>query len=453
MYELEINELLDSSKRVNIAITNKQWFKESELYKNIIEETKWVEELNPELNINQRIILIRDNITDFKICPICSNKFKFKIPILKTTTYCSKRCSHVSSLAKRLESQKINNLRKIDSQEIRTLEETKDFIKLQFNKTNGVYEQQAVKHGFYKSIIHYNNIEDISFIAKMYNVLNDIKELPKCKNCNEEITSFINKNDGYRIFCSVSCQVSSNTEKRIQTYFNTTGYLSPHHNPEVIEQKIKNSIIKWGYEVPQLNPTVLSKSKSTRFERYGDEKYVNKEQKEETNLQKYGVKSVLSLQDKKEEAMLVKYGVRYYAHHKDFKNKYEETCLAKYGVRNYTQLGITNGYKWYEYILPSGNIAKYQGYEGRYIPVLLRAFGEENICFNKSDIPSIKYIGLDNKDHYYFPDFYIPSKNLIIEIKSEYTLNCSYEINMLKFQAVKDAGYNFKLKIYKIKKN
>lgn len=41
------------------------------------------------------------------------------------------------------------------------------------------------------------------------------------------------------------------------------------------------------------------------------------------------------------------------------------------------------------------------------------------------------------------PDFYIPSENLIIEIKSSYTLD---EQNMKdKFKAYKDLGYNTKL--------
>ena len=63
-------------------------------------------------------------------------------------------------------------------------------------------------------------------------------------------------------------------------------------------------------------------------------------------------------------------------------------------------------------------------------------------------MPEIWYIGTDNKQHRYFPDVYIPKTNTIYEVKSEYTLNINLEINKLKFQAVKDAGYNFVLKVY-----
>lgn len=380
------------------------------------------------MNINQRIIIIRDDITDFKKCLICNSDIKFNSTLTKTANYCSKICSHKSSLTKRLESQKINNQRKISEQEIKTIEETKEYIKSEFSKTNGNYDQQAIKNGFYKSIMFHSVIlhNNITFIERMYNILNDISEIPMCLKCGEQIIKFVNKIIGYRDFCSVSCQSSFNSSKRIQSYFDRTGYLSPHYNPEVILKRIENSQIKWGYAVPQLHPEVTQKSKETRLEHYGNEKYVNKEQREDTNLLKYGVKSVLSLQAKKEEAM-----------------------LAKYGVRNYSQLGLTNGYKWYEYILPSGKIIKCQGYESRYIPVLIRKYGEENICFNKRDIPKIKYIGIDNKDHYYFPDFYISSENLIVEIKSKYTYDANKETNNLKFQATKDAGYKLKVKIYR----
>lgn len=47
-----------------------------------------------------------------------------------------------------------------------------------------------------------------------------------------------------------------------------------------------------------------------------------------------------------------------------------------------------------------------------------------------------------------FPDAYVPSANTIYEVKSDYTLNQDLETNNLKFQAVKDTGYNFVLKVY-----
>ena len=49
------------------------------------------------------------------------------------------------------------------------------------------------------------------------------------------------------------------------------------------------------------------------------------------------------------------------------------------------------------------------------------------------------------KKHRYFPDFYIPKDNLIIEVKSTFTYNKELEKNLLKEQCVKDAGFKYKL--------
>ena len=191
----------------------------------------------------------------------------------------------------------------------------------------------------------------------------------------------------YRVFCTISCQASFNSSKRSSTYKSKTGYDHPHHNPLVKTQMKQNSLEKYGTEHPSQSQ-----------------------------------------------------------HSKD---KTKETKLERYGVRNFAQTGLApTGYQWYEYVLPSGKIIKCQGYENRYIPILIRKYGEDNIEFEKSKIPKIKYT-MESKTHMYFPDFYIPEDNLVIEIKSEYTLNVDLERNNLKFQAVKEAGYAFKLKTYK----
>ena len=62
--------------------------------------------------------------------------------------------------------------------------------------------------------------------------------------------------------------------------------------------------------------------------------------------------------------------------------------------------------------------------------------------------PTIWY-EIDGTTRRYHPDFWIPSQNIVVEVKSEYTkgLEGSEWNNMLraKRQAVKDSGFKFRL--------
>jgi transposase len=95
------------------------------------------------------------------------------------------------------------------------------------------------------------------------------------------------------------------------------------------------------------------------------------------------------------------------------------------------------------YTLPSGKIIKVQGYEPQFLDYVFEnnLVKEEDFDFRQIRIP---YKTNDNKRHYYYPDFHIPSKNLIIEIKSTYILNKQgKDIQELKHQACINKGFNY----------
>ena len=63
---------------------------------------------------------------------------------------------------------------------------------------------------------------------------------------------------------------------------------------------------------------------------------------------------------------------------------------------------------------------------------------EQAVCYR-----SFYYDSINKENKIAIPDFYIPSTNTIVEIKSNYTLNVQ---NMLdKKLAYENAGYKFKL--------
>lgn len=244
---------------------------------------------------------------------------------------------------------------------------------------------------------------------RIYWIMNNISEHPRCLECN---TSFYPKfrgyNFGYRKFCSSSCSVKNpNTRNKMkETYFNKTGFehsaqnpecldkmkitflerngvLSNFHRNEVQQTIIDNLFQKTGYVNQFQIPEVVERIKRERFDRTG---YENPQQDPEVFLR-------------------------------------------------------TQRYKTKELILPSNRKIKYQGYENIVINELLKTYNEDEIVFGKN-IPEIWYI-FENKKKKYFPDLYIPSEELIIEVKSYYTYEKDLEKNLAKKQGCIQSGFNF----------
>lgn len=62
---------------------------------------------------------------------------------------------------------------------------------------------------------------------------------------------------------------------------------------------------------------------------------------------------------------------------------------------------------------------------------------------------SLKYVNNKGEIHRYIPDFYIKSKNLLIEVKSEFTFYTSIDDNIAKCKAAQEMGYNIEFIVFK----
>lgn len=75
--------------------------------------------------------------------------------------------------------------------------------------------------------------------------------------------------------------------------------------------------------------------------------------------------------------------------------------------------------KWYDVEMPDGTIQKVQGtYELRYARHLL----SQGLAFTTQPKPGLKYVDQFGGTHKYNPDFWVPSLESYVEIKSTYTL-------------------------------
>lgn len=206
-----------------------------------------------------------------------------------------------------------------------------------------------------------------------------------------------------------------------------------HHNKNAeINTKMTDSLIK-RYEVDGCE--IISRTQATNMKRYGEIHY------NRTDEGKLRIR----------ETCLEKYGVDNFSQTPEFSDKFKNTCLMKYGVEHPSQDTSVHEQqqkkRWKLYTLPSGRIIKIQGFENMLLDELLITHNENCIIVDRKLMPKIFYIQ-DNITRRYFPDVYIPYENLIIEVKSTYTVTLNIEKNILKAQAVRDAGFNFLLKVY-----
>lgn len=178
---------------------------------------------------------------------------------------------------------------------------------------------------------------------------------------------------------------------------------------------------------------------------HNDEKC--KEKRKATNLERYGSENVLSqhclIRQKAKETIKRRYGSTEIFSTKHFQDKHKENSLQKYG----TEWPMQNK----EVFARNMKSKRHYFYDNTHFDSTWElAFW---IYCKDKDIPierepcKIKYLGIDNKPHYYFPDFRINNKTLI-EIKADHLLDSS---GKLKDKAKQTCIDKYKIKLLRSK--
>jgi predicted RNA-binding Zn-ribbon protein involved in translation (DUF1610 family) len=239
--------------------------------------------------------------------------------------------------------------------------------------------------------------------------------------------------------------------------------LSEIHNTAECKEKIKTTCFeKYGTENPSLNTEIKEKIgnkvrskearekyKQTSIKNYGTEHPMFNLQVKEIMREKISSKEV---QDKIIATSLERFGAERNTKTSAFREQYTATCIERFGVRSPVQnadifdkmMKTTHRYK--DFITPSGQIIQCQGYEHFALETLFYMYDEGDIKTGRA-VPEIWY-KLNRKRRRYFCDIYIPSENLIIEVKSGYTFNKEKTMNIAKQNACITAGFNFEFWIF-----
>jgi hypothetical protein len=151
---------------------------------------------------------------------------------------------------------------------------------------------------------------------------------------------------------------------------------------------------------------------------------------------------------------LAAHGVRFHTQRESVQKKMRKTMLRKFGCEHALQnkeLFLKQQKKALgrrPYKLGDQTVFV-QGYEPLALDWVQLHIGidpSDILCGSKKEIPSIRYYW-QRKTRIYYPDFYVPSRNAIVEVKSTYSYQMTKQQVIAKAKACKDAGYKFILMV------
>ena len=263
-----------------------------------------------------------------------------------------------------------------------------------------------------------------------------------CKICKKE-TKFKSIYKGYKNCCSKECSIIYTYNRTKKSNLEKYGVFNPYQRNDVKEKSKKTCLKNYGVKYSMQSEEIRKKGKKTKERKYNNENYINLEKRKQTCLEKYGVDHIFkdkNCKEKRKQTWIKKYGVEYPSQNKEVKLKTKRTNLKKLGVEYPMQNKLVleksqkSGYKLKQF--KNTNL----WYQGTFELDFLNSF--YNLFPDIQRGPTVKY-KLQGNNHYYFPDFYIPSLNLIIEIKNLYR----YKLNLLKIKIqekfVKENNFNY----------
>lgn len=343
---------------------------------------------------------------------------------------------------------------------------------------------------------------EISIQQRFYHVWFGFYEIEKCPYCSSakmfsKIPKFSTDRYGitptnpvnyYATCMTDECRSKHNTESSKKGLINKYGVENVWDIPGYRENLENSNIAKYGSKYYTGTDQFKQKTKETFNSNYGGHPTklkATQNKKKKTNLKKYGFEHSLHNPEIKEKSRITnqslyggnssmcsdetktksketnkkKWGTEWYVQSDDFKKKFSETMLAKYGVDQvmhyaaHFEKSLDTSYRKKIYVFPSCRIEKIQGYEGFALNDLLNnGYKEEDIVVSNTEIEKytgkIWYNDSQNKTRKYYPDIYIISENKIIEVKSDYTYDTAFSINVRKKHACLSLGIRFEFWIY-----
>lgn len=330
-----------------------------------------------------------------KICERCGKTFNTKN---KHSKYCSSQCKTIIKECvfchKSYETERPEQ--KYCSEECRN----KGLgINKEFKRKRSIYMKSKWQDNDYKESQkkeRKNRYLDEEYKAKISARLREVHKDPEYKNKMSIIMKELWQNEEYRTKVILAIKKGTNTKECVERHKKIAAEFWTIENRNRYSEQIKE---KWKDE------EYRSKQINERVQRWSDEVY---------------------------------------------RKNHSDTMTEKWKDEEYASKHFNASTKYKDFTLPSGRIVRLQGYEPQILEQLLYDYKETDICIGikeiHNEIGKICYKE-NNKEHRYYPDFFIKSTNTIIEVKSKWTYEKWKNRNELKKLACETMGYNFEFRI------
>ena len=288
-----------------------------------------------------------------------------------------------------------------------------------------------------------------------------------CDGLFTQTFRFLHDKDGAPKMTCQPCSMVEWKDKVKATNLKRRGVEFSFQSQEVKDKSKATNLERRGVEFPLQDIQVQGKMKATNLERRGVE-YVSqsqevKDKSKATNLEKRNVEYPMQSNEVKEKSQITSmnnWGVTNPSQSEIIKQKKIETSLKNWGTEHPMQnplvaeRSLKNAFRKKKFTFKNGKIVCVQGYEDWALDLLEeKGYNEPDIETSRIKVPEIWFMDGDFKIRRYYVDVYIPSANLMIEVKSKYTYEKTLaDLEWKRSQSIK-CGYGFQVWIFDKKKN
>lgn len=232
------------------------------------------------------------------------------------------------------------------------IEKYKKELKAFIESNPGTYSRRIKRNNpkLYKFILE-NTPDTLKLSTRMYWILNDIYDFPRCEICGKEFKNGIQFNRGYPRYCRKCSNsvYSDRTKHARKTNLERFGSISNFGNKENREKGKQTLLKHYGVDHNWKSQEIRNVGKNTCEKKYGDANFNNREKCKQTKLKRYGdenyvnselarktwTKHIIDNPNFLEERLrktkttkLKRYGDENYNNHRQTK----ETLIKKYGM-------------------------------------------------------------------------------------------------------------------------